>query len=150
MRTRVKVWRATPLPFEFQLALDTGEWEKALSLYLRHPYHAPPTDTFDLLKLIMHRTGARVEDIKQRISDKIKLAVSLQKQVPEEVEWGTYWDALNRGDSKTISMALSGAKISGVTNQIGVAEACAVLLKSCGKNWRNELVDRAPFGTATA
>ena len=70
MRSRSQAaWKAAPLPFEF-LALDTGDWLKAIKLYQSHPYHCPPVDTFDLLKLMMQQTGVRVEDVKARFSEK--------------------------------------------------------------------------------
>jgi hypothetical protein len=150
MRSRSQAaWKAAPLPFEFHLALDTGDWLQALKLYQSHPYHCPPVDTFDLLKLMMQRTGVRIEDVKSRFSEKAKLASSLQRRIPDEVAWSQFWEALNNGDSKTISLALSGARVHGVTQQIGVAEACAVLLKSAGTNWKEDMIENVPFGTVT-
>lgn len=142
-------WKASPLPLEFHLALESAEWEKALRMYGSHPFHCPPVDTFDLLKLVMHATGVRVEDVKSRFSDKIKLVSTLQKRIPDEVEWGQFWEGLNNGESKVISQALAGAKILGVSQQIGVAEACAVLLKSSGATWKQQIVESVPFGTVT-
>lgn len=142
-------WKASPLPFEFHLALDVGDWQKSLRCYAAHPFHCPPVDTYDLLKLVMHQTGVRMEDVKSRFSEKIKLSTSLQRKIPDEIEWEAFWEALNIGDSKTISAALTGARIHGVSQQIGVAEACAVLLKSSGKNWKQEIVESSPFGTVT-
>lgn len=147
--TNQKNWRAAPLPFEFHLALDNNKWEDALKAYQLHPYHTAPADTYDLLKQIMYNTKAQVEVVKQRFNAKIKLAVNMQKRAPEEVEWATFWKALNEGDSKTISMALCGAKIVGVSQQIGVAEACAALLKSSNKTWHHDLVGQMPYSTVT-
>ncbi|CUG91109.1 Hypothetical protein, putative [Bodo saltans] len=143
------VWRAAPLPLEFHLALETGDWQKALRSYQSHPFHAPPVDTFDLLKLVMHSTGVRMEDVKSRFSEKVKLASSLQRRVLDEVEWAKFWEALNQGDSKVISQALAGAKVHGIAQQIGVAEACAVLIKSSGQQWKDDIVESVPFGTVT-
>ena len=148
-RRIAKAWRATPLPFEFHAALDEGEWVKALKYYQAHPFHCPPVDTYDLLKSIIHSTGITADHIKQRFSDKIRVSLSLQKRLPEEVDWEIYWNALNNGDSKTISMALTGARVTSAASQIGVAESCAVLLSSFGKSWRRELIDVVPFGTVT-
>lgn len=142
-------WRAAPLPLEFHLALETGDWQKALRAYQSHPFHAPPVDTFDLLKLVMHSTGVRMEDVKSRFSEKVKLASSLQRRVLDEVEWAKYWEALNQGDSRVISQALAGAKVHGVSQQIGVAEACAVLIKASGTQWKQDIVESVPFGTVT-
>lgn len=144
-----KVWKAVPLPQQFHTALETGDWIKALLMYQRHPYHAPPVDTFDLLKAVMHATGVRVDDVKSRFNEKIRLSAILQKKSPDEVEWSVFWEALNKGDSKTISAALMGARLSSVTQQIATAEACAVLLKSAGQDWEAKLVDSFPFATVT-
>ncbi|CCD12162.1 unnamed protein product [Trypanosoma congolense IL3000] len=144
-----KVWKAVPLPYQFHTSLETGDWMRALHAYQRHPYHAPPVDTFDLLKAVMHATGVRVEDVKSRFNEKIRLSAILQKKTPEEVGWEVFWQALNKGDSKTISAALMGARLSSVVQQIATAEACAVLLKSAGENWTKVLVDDFPFATVT-
>jgi hypothetical protein len=144
-----KHWRAAPLPFEFHLALDNNKWEDALRVYQLHPYHTAPADTYDLLKQIMYNTKAQVDVIKQRFQAKLKLAVNMQKRAAEEIDWATYWTALNSGDSKTISMALCGAKLMGVATQIGVAEACAALLKASDKNWHRHIVEEMPFSTVT-
>eukprot|EP00758_Cryptobia_borreli_P005676 Tbor_TRINITY_DN4960_c0_g1::TRINITY_DN4960_c0_g1_i1::g.9854::m.9854 len=149
MRRQTRAWRAAPLPFAFHAALDEGRWEAALSLYHAHPYHCPPVDTYDLLKAIMHNTGVTSGIVKHRFGDKVRVAMSLQRKHAEEVDWELYWTALNNGDSKTISMALSGCKVGGVSSQVGVAEACAVLLRSSGRNWKHDLVDSAPYGTVT-
>ncbi|CCW68162.1 unnamed protein product [Phytomonas sp. Hart1] len=144
-----KVWRAAPLPQTFQTALESGDWVRALHIYQRHPYHAPPSDTYDLLKSIMHATGIGVEDVKSRFNEKITLSAIFQRKTPEEVEWGAYWEALNNGDGKIISAALSGASVSAPAQQIAIAEACAVLLKAAGKDWEKKLVDSTPFATVT-
>ncbi|EKG05572.1 hypothetical protein TCSYLVIO_003347 [Trypanosoma cruzi] len=144
-----KVWKAVPLPQPFHTALETGDWVKALHVYQRHSYHAPPVDTFDLLKAVMHATGVRVDDVKSRFNEKIRLSAILQKKTPDEVEWSVFWEALNKGDSKTISAALMGARLSSITQQITTAEACAVLLKSAGEDWEAKLVDNFPFATVT-
>lgn len=121
----------------------------ALQLYERHPYHTPPIDTFDLLRTIMHATGVGVGDVKRRFNEKIRLSEALQRKTTEEVEWATFWHALNNGDGRTISAAIRGASISGTTAQIAMAEACAVLLKSAGEDWEERLIERVPFGTTT-
>jgi hypothetical protein len=144
-----KNWRAAPLPFDFHLSLDNNKWETALKVYQLHPYHTAPADTYDLLKQIMYNTKAQVDVIKQRFQAKIKLAVNMQKRAPEEVDWATFWTALNAGDSKTISMALCGAKLNGVSVQIGVAETCAALLKASNTAWYRELVSDMPYSTVT-
>ncbi|KEG14430.1 hypothetical protein DQ04_00471040 [Trypanosoma grayi] len=144
-----KVWKAVPLPQQFHTALETGDWMRALQVYQRHPYHAPPVDTFDLLKAVMHAAGVRVDDVKSRFNEKIRLSAILQKKAPDEVEWSVFWEALNKGDSKTISAALMGARLSSVTQQIATAEACAVLLKAAGPDWEAKLVDSFPFATVT-
>ncbi|KAH9579767.1 hypothetical protein LSM04_001062 [Trypanosoma melophagium] len=144
-----KVWKAVPLPQQFHTSLETGDWMRALHVYQRHPFHAPPVDTFDLLKAIMHATGVRVDDVKSRFNEKIRLSAILQRKAPDEVEWSVFWEALNKGDSKTISAALMGARLSSVGQQIATAEACAVLLKSAGADWESKLVDSVPFATVT-
>ena len=144
-----KNWKAAPLPFEFHLALDNNHWEDALRVYQLHPYHTAPADTYDLLKQIIYNTRAQLDVVKQRFQAKVKMALNMQKRAPEEVDWATYWDALNAGDSKTISMALCGAKLNGVAVQIGVAETCAALLKSSDKQWYKDLVTHMPFSTVT-
>lgn len=151
MRSRglEKVWKAVPLPQAFHTALESRDWLHALQLYQRHPYHAPPVDTFDLLKTVMHCTGVGVDDVKGRFNEKVRLTAILQRTTPEEVEWSVFWDALNKGDGKTISAALAGAHIGSAAQQIAVAEACAVLLKAIGENWEERLVDSTPFATVT-
>lgn len=59
----------------------------------------------------MHYTGVGVNDVKNRFNEKVRLSVILQRKTIEEVEWGVFWDGLNKGDGKTISAALSGAHI---------------------------------------
>ncbi|KAG8343730.1 hypothetical protein TRVL_05443 [Trypanosoma vivax] len=144
-----KVWKAVPLPQQFHTSLETGDWMKALHVYQRHPYHAPPVDTFDLLKAVMHATGVGVDDVKSRFNEKIRLSAILQRKAPDEVEWAVFWEALNNGDSKTISAALMGARLSSVSQQVATAEACAVLLKFAGNNWEEKLVESFPFATVT-
>ncbi|CAG9578555.1 conserved hypothetical protein [Leishmania major strain Friedlin] len=149
MRGQERIWKAAPLPQAFHAALESGNWLRALQLYQRHPYHTPPADTFDLLKAIMHYTGVGIEDVKVRFNEKMRLSASLQRRKSEEVEWSLFWEALNKGDGKMISEALSGASVSGATQQIGMAEACAVLLKGAGKEWHTRIVDDLPFSTVT-
>lgn len=148
-RSIEKVWKAAPLPLTFHSALEAGDWLRALHVYQRHPYHAPPADTCDLLKSIMHATGIGVDDVKNRFNEKIRLSAIMQRKAPEEVEWGVFWDALNRGDGKTISAAFTGAHVPSPSQQIAVAESCAVLLKSAGEEWEEKLVERTPFATVT-
>lgn len=143
------MWKAAPLPLGFHGALDSGDWLRALHIYQRHPYHAPPSDTCDLLKSIMFATGIGVDDVKSRFNEKIRLSVIMQRKAPEEVEWGVFWDALNKGDGATISTALAGAHVSSPAQQIAVAESCAVLLKGAGAEWENRLVESMPFATVT-
>lgn len=147
--SRDKIWKAVPLPHTFHAALESGDWLRALHLYQRHPYHTPPADTFDLLKVIMHYTGVGVDDVRARFNEKVRLSAILQKKAPEEVEWSLFWEALNNGDSKTISAAISGAHVNSAAQHIAVAEACAVLLKSSGEHWEERLVDGVPFATVT-
>lgn len=149
MRKGMRAWRAVPLPFDFHASLDDGDWQKALSFYHAHPFHSPPVDTFDMLKSIINATSVKAEHIKRRFGDKVRISLSLQKRQAEEVDWELFWTALNNGDSKTISMALAGARIGGVSSQVGVAEACAVLLRCSGKKWKQELVDSSPYGTVS-
>lgn len=144
-----RVWRAVPLPQAFHTALENGDWLRALQVYEKHPYHTPPIDTFDLLRSIMHATGVGVADVKRRFSEKIRLSEALQTKTSEEVEWGTFWHALNTGDGKTVSAAIQGASIHNASSQIAMAEACAVLLKSAGENWEERLIESVPFGTTT-
>lgn len=144
-----KVWRAAPLPPSFHTALEAGDWLRALQVYQRHPYHAPPNDTNDLLTAVMHHTGVGVDDVKSRFNEKIRLSAILQRRTAEGVEWGAFWEALNNGDGKTISAAMLGASISSSVHQIGVAESCAVLLKHAGADWEDRLVDSTPFTTVT-
>ncbi|KAG5472538.1 hypothetical protein LSCM1_03940 [Leishmania martiniquensis] len=149
MRGQEKIWKAAPLPQSFHASLEAGNWLRALQIYQRHPYHTPPADTFDLLKAVMHFTGVGVEDIKARFNEKLRLSASLQRRKFEEVEWSLFWEALNKGDGKMISAALMGASVSGASQQIGMAEACAVLLKGAGPEWHTRLVDDLPFSTVT-
>lgn len=148
-RVRERAWKAAPLPASFHAALESGNWQRALHIYQRHPYHTPPADTFDLLKSIMHHTGVGVEDVKARFNEKIRLSASLQRATAEEVEWPVFWAALNNGDGATISAALEGARMRKTSMQVGMAEACAVLLKSAGADWEAQLVDSVPFVTVT-
>lgn len=148
-RARERVWKAAPLPPTFHAALESGNWLRALHIYQRHPYHTPPADTFDLLKAVMHYTGVGVEDVKARFNEKVRLSASLQRTQPEEVEWSVFWDALNRGDGLTISAGLAGARVTLPPSQVGMAEACAVLLKNAGADWEEKLVDSVPFATVT-
>lgn len=143
-----KVWKPSPLPVRFHVGLESGNWIEALQAYYSHQFHAPPVDTFELLKTIMFKTGIKVEDIQHRFDSKIKIRFGTNRKVIDQVEWGAFWHALNNGDSKTISQALDGARIHGVQAQTGVAEACAVLLKS-QKDWHRSLIDEVPFGAVT-
>lgn len=149
LRQPERVWRAVPLPQAFHTALESGDWLRALFMYEKHPYHTPPIDTFDLLRTMMHATGVGVSDVKRRFNEKIRLSEALQKKTTEEVEWSTFWHALNNGDGKTISAAIRGASINGTGSQVAMAEACAVLLKSAGENWEERLIESVPFGTTT-
>lgn len=144
-----KLWKAVPLPQAFHAALEAGNWQRALQVYQRHPYHTPPADTFDLLQSIMHYTGVGVEDVKARVNDRVRLTAISQRRRFEEVEWAVFWNALNRGDGKVISAALSAVPVHHRSSQIAVAEACAVLLKSAGEAWHDRLVDSTPFATVT-
>lgn len=142
-------WNAAPLPMPFHVALESGDWKRALHIYQRHPFHAPPADTFDLLKTVMHATGIGMSDVKSRFSEKVRLSSLLQRKTSEEVEWGLFWKALNQGDGNTISAAFAGASVSSSTQQIALAEACAVLLKGTGATWHEKLIDNMPFATVT-
>ena len=144
-----KVWKPSPLPLSFHIALEGGNWQDALEVYQAHPFHAPPADTYELLKTLLYKTNLKVSAVQERFDTRMKTNESVVRRAPEPVEWGRYWAALNSGDSKVISMGLSGAKVSGVSAQTGVAEACAVLLTSVGKNWKADLVDNVPFSTVT-
>ncbi|EPY36284.1 hypothetical protein AGDE_06990 [Angomonas deanei] len=144
-----RLWKAAPLPPRFHTALESGDWLRALNVYQRHPYHAPPSDSYELLKSIMHSTGVGIGDVKERFSEKVRLSSILQRKAPEEVEWGVFWDALNQGDGKVISDALVGARVSTTTQQVAVAEACAILLKNAGESWEDKLVNDVPFATVT-
>ena len=144
-----KVWKPSPLPLQFHLSLENGQWEDALRVYQNHPYHAPPVDTYELLKTLLYKTNLKVEEIRERFESRMRVNLSAQRRAPEQVEWGRFWNALNAGDSRTISTGLSGARIHGVAAQTGVAEACAVLLTAVGKRWKKELVDEVPYATVT-
>jgi hypothetical protein len=145
-----KKWKPAAMPLNFHLSLDKGEWAEALKVYRMHGYQAPPTDTYDLLKTIVYKTGLKLDAVRQRFEAKVRLNVLAQKRAPELIEWHVYWEALNRGDSRNISMALAGARVVSIPQQIGVAEACAVLLQAQGKKWHETIVDEAPFATVTA
>ena len=147
---RIKTWKPVPLPLDFQLALEAGNWAKALTIYQGHPYTAPPLDTFELMKLLFYKTPLAAASVKSRFEQKVKVHMALKQRAPEQVEWGTFWESLNKGDSRVVSMALSGARVSGLSNQCGIAEACAVLLRTEGKEWRENLVENLPFATVTA
>lgn len=144
-----RVWRAVPLPQAFHTALENGDWIKALHVYERHPYHTPPVDTFDMLRSIMHATGVGVSDVKGRFNEKIRLSSILQKKAPEEVEWSTFWHAVNNGDGKTISAAIMGCRIPATAHHIAIAEACAVLIRNAGVDWEERLIESMPFATTT-
>ncbi|KPI87021.1 hypothetical protein ABL78_3886 [Leptomonas seymouri] len=148
-RVRERAWKAAPLPLSFHAALESGNWQRALQIYQRHPYHTPPVDTFDLLKTVMHYTGVGVEDVKARFNEKIRLSVTLQRATAEEVEWSLFWEALNKGDGATISAAFKAARVTAPSAQVCMAEACAVLLKNAGAAWEEQLVDSVPFVTVT-
>lgn len=148
-RVRERAWKAAPLPASFHAALESGRWQRALHIYQRHPYHTPPADTFDLLKAIMHHTGVGVEDVKARFNEKVRLSASLQRTTAEDVEWALFWEALNKGDGATISAAFNAARVRSPTSQVGMAEACAVLLKNAGEDWEEKLVNSVPFATVT-
>ena len=149
MRRLARTWKPSPLPLEFHLCLDEGKWDNALRLYQAHPFNASPVDTYELLKAILFRTGSSVEDIKRRLDEKLKLNSSTTRRDPEEIDWGLFWNSVNNGDSRTISMALCGARINGTQHQIGVAESCAILLQSCGDEWHQNLVEEVPYATVT-
>jgi hypothetical protein len=148
-RIRERAWKAAPLPPSFHAALEAGNWERALHIYQRHPYHTPPADTFDLLKAIMHYTGVGAEDVKARFNEKIRLSASLQRTTAEDVEWSVFWEALNKGDGPTISAAFNGARVRAPSAQVGMAEACAVLLRHAGAAWEEQLVDSVPFAVVS-
>jgi len=131
------------------LALDRGDWMEALGFYHQHQFHAPPIDTFELLKIILHKTGVKIDEIRHRFESKVKLTAHLEKRAPEPVEWATFWMALNDGDSRTIATALTGARILGIQNQTGVAEGCAVLIHCLSSEWRTKIVDSTVYGTVT-
>ena len=142
--------REDVLPLAFHVSIDKGDWATALKEYFAHPYNAPTTDTYDLLKTILYKTNISLEPIRHRFEAKVRMNVLAQRRQAEAVEWHVFWEALNRGDSKGISMALVGAKVQSVAQQIGVAEACAVLLHAQGKKWHEKIVDEAPFATVTS
>ncbi|KPA83439.1 hypothetical protein ABB37_03068 [Leptomonas pyrrhocoris] len=146
---RERAWKAAPLPASFHAALESGNWQRALHLYQRHPYHTPPADTFDLLKSIMHYTGVGVEDVKARFNEKVRLSAALQRTKAEDVEWSLFWEALNKGDGATISAAFRGARVTTPVAQVSMAEACAVLLQAAGAEWEEKLVNSVPFVTVT-
>lgn len=149
MRRIAKNWRPSPLPLEFHLCLDEGRWENALRLYQAHPFSAPPVDTFELLKAIIAKTNASVEEIKRRLDEKLRISNNATRRDPEEIDWSLFWNSINNGDSRTISMALCGARIHGTQHQIGVAESCAILLQACGEQWHQKLVEEVPYSTVT-
>jgi hypothetical protein len=148
-RAMHKLWKPVPLPLPFHLSLEAGNWQDALSHYSAHPYHAPPLDTYELLKTLLYNTPVSADTVRQRFEAKMRVNLLKKKRTAEPVEWSSYWEAINKGDSRTISMALSGAKVGGVNAQIGVAEACAVLLMSQGRDWRALLIDEMPFATVS-
>lgn len=147
---KIRTWKPVPLPLDFQLALESGNWAKALKIYQGHPYTAPPLDTFELLKVLFYRTPLSFASVRQRFEAKVKINLAMKQRAPEQIEWGIFWEALNKGDSRVVSMSLSGARVTGLTNQCGVAEACAVLLRTEGREWRENLVENLPFSTVTA
>lgn len=147
---KIRTWKPVPLPLDFQLALEAGNWAKALKIYQGHPYTAPPLDTFELLKLLFYKTPVSVATVRSRFEAKVRVNLAMKQRAPEQIEWGVFWEALNKGDSRVVSMSLSGARVNGLSNQCGVAEACAVLLRTEGKDWRANLVDNLPFSTVTA
>jgi hypothetical protein len=147
---KIRTWKPVPLPLDFQLALEGGNWAKALRLYQGHPYTAPPLDTFELLKLLFYKTPVSVAAVRARFEAKVRVNLAMRQRAPEQIEWATFWESLNRGDARVVSMALSGARVNGLGNQCGIAEACAVLLRTEGREWRTELVDNLPFATVTA
>lgn len=142
------MWKPAPLPIAFHASLESGNWLAALKAYYGHQFHAPPVDTFELLKMVMHKTGVKAEDVESRFETKIRMRFGTQKRAIDQVDWATFWHALNSGDSRVISHALDGAKIQGVMSQTGVAEACAVLLKS-QPDWQRSLIDEVPFSSVT-
>lgn len=144
-----RVWKPAPLPVEFHIALDSGDWVGALKRYQMHPFHAPPLDTYELLKTIVFKTGLKLDSVKQRFDTKARLTASTRRKVPEQVDWHVFWEALNKGDARNISNALLGARVSTAPSQIAVAEACAVLLQSQGSRWHAVLVDMSPFSAVT-
>jgi hypothetical protein len=148
--SKIRTWKPVPLPLDFQLALESGNWAKALKVYQGHPYSAPPLDTFELLKVLFYRTPLSFATVRQRFEAKVKINLAMKQRAPEQIEWGVFWEALNRGDSRVVSMSLSGARVTGLANQCGVAEACAVLLRTEGRDWRENLVETMPFSTVTA
>ncbi|KAK7195357.1 hypothetical protein NESM_000462400 [Novymonas esmeraldas] len=149
MRVGERVWKAAPLPQAFTAALESGNWLRALQMYQRHPYHTPPADTFDLLKAIMYYTGVGIEDVKERFNEKMRITSIAQRRRVDEVEWSVFWEAVDRGDGKTICDAISGSVCALQGAQIGVAELCAVLLKGAGEDWQTQLVDDMPFSTVS-
>lgn len=147
---RIRTWKPVPLPLDFQLALEAGHWAKALKIYQGHPYTAPPLDTFELLKVLFYRTPVSVANVRSRFEAKVRVNLAMKQRAPEQIEWGVFWESLNKGDSRIVSMSLSGARVHGLANQCGVAEACAVLLRTEGRGWRQNLVENLPFSTVTA
>lgn len=149
-RIASKTWRPLPLPLTFHNALDTGHWTDALSIYNANSSHVPVMDTYELLRAILINTSLSVGAVKHRFESRMKAQQATKRRPPEEIEWNTFWEALNNGDSRTISMSLSGARVVGVDSQMRIAEACAVLLHHRKENWYETLVDNVPFATVTA
>ena len=147
---RIRTWKPVPLPLDFQMSLEAGNWAKALKIYQGHPFNAPPLDTFELLKLLFYKTPVSSASVRSRFEAKVRVNLAMKQRVAEQVEWGTFWESLNKGDSRVVSMALSGARVHGLPSQCGVAEACAVLLRTEGQDWHQNLVGNLPFSTVTA
>src|SRR5689334_10065602 len=92
---KMGAWRPVPLPLQFHLKLEAGDWQAAFLAYKAHNFNAPPIDTYELLKIMLTRTVVNVEDVKQRFERDEKMKLAKMKRTPEQIEWNLFWDALN-------------------------------------------------------